>query len=459
MSDPSGGRAQKRNASPLLFSQPYKRYVLGACTLVYTLNYLDQGLIALLLQPIKEDLHLSDTQLGFVTGIAFALFYAVLGVPIARWADRANRVTITSLAIALWGGTVMACLYVGSFVQLVLARVAAAVGEAGCMPPTYSLVGDYFPEPAERTRAMAIYMLAGPLAGAISFVVGGWLNDAYGWRYTFFVMGLPGLLTAILVKVTIKEPRVIQRGAHEESTELAPVTGGVVAVLLALWRQSSTRNLSLAIVLVLSLAAGMAPWQAAFMMRNHGMQTSELGVWMGLMFAFGGTAGSLLGGYVGSHWFARDERSLMRLNAVTVAALVPCFLLFLFLPQKTLALLALVPLMMGFNFFIGPSFALLQRLVADEMRATTLSVVMLLTNLIGMGAGPQIVGILSDWLHPRLGPDSLRYAMLVESLVALWAAWHFWRVGRTLTQDLTAMGAARDAPRAPTHVIMKHQPS
>src|SRR5690349_1463529 len=153
-----------------MFSTGYERYVLATLTLVYTLNYLDRGLIILLLQPIKEDLHLSDTQLGFVTGIAFALFYATLGLPIARWADRGNRVTITSIAIGLWGLTVMVCLFVSNLVQLVLARIAAAVGESGCMPPTYSLVGDYFPAPAARTRAMAIYWLASPLALLISLI-------------------------------------------------------------------------------------------------------------------------------------------------------------------------------------------------------------------------------------------------------------------------------------------------
>jgi MFS family permease len=168
-----------------MFSDAYKRYVLGTLTLVYTLNYLDRGLIILLLQPIKEDLHISDTQLGFVTGIAFALFYATLGLPIARCADRGNRVTITSIAIGLWGGTVMLCLFVTNFVHLVFARIAAAIGESGCMPPTYSLVGDYFPAPAERTRAMATYWLASPVALLISLVAGGWLNERYGWRVTF----------------------------------------------------------------------------------------------------------------------------------------------------------------------------------------------------------------------------------------------------------------------------------
>lgn len=418
-----------------MFSQAYKRYVLGTLTLVCTLSFLDRGLILLLLQPIKEDLHLSDTQLGFVTGIAFGLFYATLGVPIARWADRGNRATITTIAIGLWGVTVMACLFVTNFVQLVFARIAAAVGESGSMPPTYSLVGDYFTGPAERTRAMAIYWLASPLAGLFSFGVGGWLNELYGWRATFFLMGIPGLLIAVLVKLTIAEPRVHRRRARMPEQQLPRMAD----VLATLWHQRSCRHLSLAIVLLWTMGLGLGPWYAAFMMRSHGMGTAELGVWFGVIFGFSGTVGILLGSYVAGRWFANNERGQMRVSAMMIASLVPCYVLFLLLPDKHHALIAMVPLQLVFAFFFGPTFALMQRLVIDEMRATALALVMLLANLIGMGLGPQIVGILSDFLMPSLGGDSLRYAMLTMSLVALWAAYHFWHVGRTVGEDLSAV--------------------
>jgi MFS family permease len=418
-----------------VFSQPYKRYVLGTLTLVYTLNYLDRCLVILLLQPIKVDLSLSDTQLGFVTGIAFGLFYATLGLPIARWADRGNRATITSMAIGLWGCTVMLCLFVTNFIQLVFARIAAAIGESGCMPPTYSLLGDYFPAPAERTRAMAIYWLASPLAALISFVAGGWLNQLYGWRVTFCLMGIPALLVAILVKGTIAEPRTHGQYARVLEWKLPRM----VDVLSMLWGQRSSRHLSLAIILLFTMGLGLAPWYAAFMMRSHGMRTAELGVWLGLIFGLSGIVGILLGGYVASRWFADNERGQMRVSAAIIASLVPFFVLFLLLPKKQQALIALVPLIVVFNVFLGPTFALMQRLVAAEMRATTLAVVMLLANLIGMGIGPQVVGILSDSLTPVCGNDSLRYAMLAMSLVALWAAYHFWQVGRTVKRDLLAV--------------------
>ena len=417
-----------------MFSDAYKRYVLGTLSLVYTLSYLDRGLILLLLQPIKEDLHLSDTQLGLLTGIAFGLFYATLGLPIARWADRGNRPLITVIAIGLWGGTLMLCLLVTNFIQLVFARIAAAVGEAGCMPTTYSLLGDYFPDPAERTRAMATYWLASPLAALSSFILGGWLNQHYGWRVAFFAMGLPALPVAALVKLTVSEPRTRAQLPNRRLPRM-------MDVLNILWRQPSSRHLSIVIVLVFTLWQGLGPWFAAFMIRSHGMGTTDLGVWLGLIFGIGGIAGTLLGGYVSARWFAGDERAQMRFSATMIACLVPCLLVFLLVPGKREALIALVPLIVAGNVFLGPTFALLQRLVADEMRATTLSVVMLLANLIGMGVGPQLVGILSDSLRPLFGSDSLRYAMLTLSLVALWGAYQFWRVGGTIKEDLRAVAA------------------
>jgi MFS family permease len=396
------------------------------------MNFLDRGLIGLLLQPIKQDLHLSDTQLGFLTGIAFGLFYSVLGVPMARWADRGDRVTLTSIAIALWGLTVMTCLFVTNFYQLILARVAASIGEAGCLPPTYSLLGDYFKGSAERVRAMSVYWLAGPLSALLSFTLGGWLNQHLGWRLTFFVMGIPALLIAAVVKRTVVEPRVLQRPKGSGASLQPPLS----KVLADLWSCRSSRHLMAAIILLFVMGLGLAPWYGAFLIRSHGMTIGELGVWLGLIFGLGGAAGTFLGGYLASRWFATNERGQMRFSAIAVGSQLPFFILFLFLTEKVHALIAFVPLVVTFNLFVGPSFALLQRLVAPQIRATTLAIVMLLGNLIGMGLGPQAVGLLSDWLQPALGTDSLRYAMLGVAFVTVWAAWHFWQAGRAMQGDL-----------------------
>lgn len=414
-----------------MFSAAYKRYGLALMTAVYAVNLIDRGLVHLLLQPIKEDLQLTDTQLGMLTGIAFALFYAVAGVPIARWADRGNRANIAALAIGLWGLTVMACVFVTSFVQMLLARVAAAIGEAGCKPPTYSMVGDYFPGAVERTRAMSVYWLGNPIAALISFGAGGILNELVGWRLTFLIMGIPGLLLALLVKLTLAETRT--RDAMQRSNASLPPFG---AVLRTLWRQQSSRRLSMALILFFTGGMGLSSWYAAFIIRIHGMATGELGLLLGVIFGLAGFAGVLLGGYLANGFFAGNERGQMRMCAVGVMLTVPCVAAFVFLPQKYLSLIALVPLIAMANVFIGPTYAVMQRLVPDGMRATVLAVVLLLVNLIGMGMGPQIVGILSDMLTPAMGTDALRYAMLAVSSTALWSAYYFWQVGKTVQADL-----------------------
>jgi MFS family permease len=327
----------------------------------------------------------------------------------------------------------MACLFVSSFVQLVFARIAAGVGESGCMPPTYSLLGDYFPAPAERIRAMAIYMLGSPIAALLSFVVGGWLNELYGWRVAFFVMGAPALLVAAVVKLTVREPRA-SASEPRLRTQRVPRMTEVAGVM---WTQRSLRHLILATILLLTMGLGMAPWYAAFMMRTHGMGTAELGVWLGAIFGLGGIAGTLLGGYVSIRWFADNEQRQLRMSALMSASLLPCFVLFLMHPEKACSMASLAWLVLSFSFYVGPTFALMQRLVPEEMRATLLATVMLLANLIGMGIGPQIVGMLSDALMPTLGSDSLRYAMLIVSGLAVWAAYHFWCVGRTVQEDLS----------------------
>ena len=426
-----------------MLSAAYRRYVLVVMTAVYTLNLVDRTLISLFLQSIKDDLHLSDSELGLVTGIAFGLFYAAFGIPFGRWADRGNRVTLTSIAIGLWGLTVMACQLVINFGQLVGARIAGGIGEAGSRPPTYSLLGDYFPDPIERTRAMSIYFAGGPLSGLVGYFVGGWLGATHGWRGTFFIMGIPGLVLAVLVKATIAEPRV--HGATAQSHE--PVIPPVRAVLSTLWTHRALRHLSLALISLFIMSMGLTPWFAAFMVRSHHIATAELGIWFGTIFGLGGLAGALTGGYAATHWFPKNERAQMRMAAVSIAALTPCYVAFLTLPQQGLALLSLVPLVFVGNIFQGPAYTLMQRLVSDETRATTMAVVLFLMNLVGYAVGPQLVGFLSDALLPVAGTDSLRYAMLATSSVTLWSAFHFWKAGDAAPADLAAMGRA-PAPTA-----------
>lgn len=416
----------------------YPAYVLASLTAVYSLNLVDRGLVALFLQPIKEDLRLSDTQLGMMTGIAFALFYATLGLPIARWADRGNRVTITAFSIGLWGLAMMTCTLIGNFAQMLAFRVAAAIGEAGCKPPSYSLLGDYFPGSESRTRAMSVYWLANPLSSLCAFVVGGWLSTYLGWRLTFAVMGLPALLLAILVKTTIREPRTLS-----DPTTPAAASIPYRAVMRTIWRVPSCRNVTIGFILLATQIYGLATWNGAFLIRSHGMAVSELGLWLGLISSLGGIVGTLLGGHLAVRFFGGDDRGQLRMSAIGIALTIPCYMLFTLVPDRTGALVALLMQVVLSSLYFGPVFALLQRLVPDEMRATSLAVVMLLYNLIGMGLGPQLVGLLSDALAPAFAGQSLRYALLIMSVIGLGTAWFFLRAGRTVRDDLAEMDASR----------------
>jgi MFS family permease len=411
--------------------QLYKYYALGAMTAVYTVSLLDRGLMVMLLEPIKRDLQLTDTQLGLLTGIAFGFFYATLGVPIARWADRGNRATISSLAIGLWGLTVISCVLVTNFFQLVLARVSTAVGEAGCKPPAYSLLATYFPDPAQRTRAMYLFVASPSFAGLISMTAAGWLNEQYGWRIAFFIVGIPGLLLAVLFKLTIVDPRM-RRDARYEQTPAPPMN----RVLKTMWGQRACRHMTIAMILTLTMGHGLGPWIAAFMMRSHGIGTAELGLWLGVVLTFCGLAGMLLGTYVMNRWFADREQSQLRLQAIAVALATPFFAVFLLIPDKELALQILIPQSALITAFAPSVYVLFQRLVPDEMRATMLAVMMLLANLVGMGCGPLIVGMVSDALTPSVGVDSLRYAMVLMSSLAAWAGLHYWLAAKTVKRDL-----------------------
>jgi MFS family permease len=239
----------------------------------------------------------------------------------------------------------------------------------------------------------------------------------------------------VLIKFTLVDPR----GHRDERRTVSPLPP-LLTVVATLWRQQSLRHLSIALVIIYGLGSGLSSWFAAFLIRSHGMGTREVGVWLGLILSLGGAVGTLAGGYIAVTWFAADERDQMRMSALSALLLLPAYAAFLTLTPTYAALIALALAVICIFFSQGPAYALMQRLVPDEMRATAMGIVMLLVNLIGTGVGPQIVGILSDLLAPRLGSSALRSAMLATSFAAVWAAYHFWRVAQTVGADLAATG-------------------
>lgn len=421
-----------------------KNYLLTLLTLILIVNYADRLVFGIVLQDIKRDLVLSDTQLGFLTGIAFALFYAVMGIPIARWADRGNRVRIISLCTTVWSVAVALCATAAGFFQMMLFRMGVAIGESGCYSTSLSLISDYFPR-AERPRAVARYMLGLSLALMIGYFSAGWLNQLYGWRTTFVLFGLPGVVLGVLAWLTLKEPREIQKHALSASEDVSPAPAAaspsVKEVLSTLWVNPAFRNLFLAFTIWGFFANGLLQWQPAFFMRTHGMTSDQVGTWFAVVQGFGSLFGTYLGGEWASRYAARNERlqltAIALIYASTAIIYVGIYLSSDHVPA--LLLLGLTSVIGGAGN--GPLFATIQTLVPPRMRAMAVSLMYLFTNLIGLGLGPLLVGILSDALQPRFGQDSLRYALLAFAPGFFWCAWHFWCASRTVAHDLLAAQA------------------
>jgi len=407
----------------------YKHYMLGLLTIVAVFNYLDRTVLSLLLEPIKQDLELSDSQLGLLTGFAFALFYAVAGIPIARWADRGNRNTVVASTTALWSIMVVFCGLVGNFTQLLLVRVGVAVGEAGCVPPAQSLIAEYF-DRTERPQAMAIYWLCYPISVIIGYLAGGWLSEVFGWRITFMVIGVPGILLAILVKLTMHEPRVIQEKIIEAEQP------SFKEVLNTLWRQRSFRHIVAAFCVGNFFGTGIILWMPTYFIRSYGMETAELGFWLAFSWGFCGLSGGLLGGFLATRYAARKEALQIRMVAFAGVLLGLLFMLTYISSNKYVALTFLAINSFLLTMSNGIIFSAIQSLVEIRMRAIAMASIFFGANLIGLGLGPIGVGVLSDLLVPMFGQESLRYALVFFSPGFLWIAYHNWQAGDTIDADI-----------------------
>jgi MFS family permease len=412
-------------------SDAYRRYVLGLLLVVYVVNFIDRSIVNILLEPIKQEFHPSDTALGFLSGVAFAIFYATLGIPIARWADRGVRRDIISLALFLWSGMTALCGFARTFPQLVLARVGVGVGEAGCSPPAHSILSDYYP-PERRGTAFAIYALGIPIGTAFGYFTGGWMAEALGWRSAFLLVGLPGLALALVVRLTLREP---PRG-HAEARRDAGPAPEPLEVMRTMWRLPTFRHLAAAATLHAFVGYGLANWNAAFLIRSHGMSLGEVGTWLSMIAVVFGGLGTFLGGYLSDRLATRDVRYSLWVPGVSTFVAVPFAFAFYLWPDPRVALaFAGIPVFFG-AMYLGPTFALTQALAPLRMRAVASAFLLFMLNLIGLGLGPQGVGIASDLLAPQLAEDSLRGALALTVLLNLWSGAHYFLGTRTLAADL-----------------------
>ncbi|HAK63530.1 MAG: spinster family MFS transporter [Pseudomonadota bacterium] len=420
----------------VLYRRPYVNYVIGVLTTVYVFNFVDRQILSILMQPIKEEMQISDTALGFLSGIAFALFYATLGIPIARLADRWSRVNIITISLSLWSLMTAVCGLAQNYWQLLISRILVGVGEAGGGPSSHSLIADYVPM-ENRSTALGIFALGVPLGLLFGFLIGGWLEELYGWRVAFLSVGLPGLLLAVVVRLTLREP---PRGHADGGARVAAAAQPPIRdVARALWKQKSFRHLALATAVQAIAGYGVIQWVPSFLHRSHQMTSGEIGTALALILGVGGAIGTAAGGYIADRMGKRDMRWQLWIPAIGAMTGAP-FAFGIYLAPTALETLAwfAVPILF-INAYHGPAFAMTQALAPVSMRAMAAAVLLFVLNIIGLGLGPQLVGIASDLLHPLYGNESLRYALLCVSMVYVWAAAHFWMGARTLRQDLASV--------------------
>ncbi len=410
---------------------PYAYYVLGVLFVVYIFNFIDRQILAILLQPIKEDLKISDTALGFLTGFAFAVFYTFAGLPLARLADRWVRRSLIALSIAIWSVMTATSGLARGFTDLALARIGVGIGEAGATPPAHSLLSDYFP-PEKRATALALYACGVPVGVGLGYWLGGWINDNFGWRMAFFVIGLPGVVMALIVRLTVREP-VRGMSEHQPLSTRTYSLGEVWRFFAAL---PAGRHISLAAAFIAFSGYGLAAWIPAFFVRIHHMTPGELGLWMSWITAIGGTLGSFSGGTIADRWGRRQPRARVYVSMIGTLLAIPFLVVTVLLTDRRLALLSFLPANVFGTLWFGPAASIVQDLVPPAMRAVASAVFIFILTIIGLGAGPQVIGILNDWIGT---PDAIRYSLLyVAVTMNLLSAWFFWRTGKTLAQDLEA---------------------
>lgn len=409
-------------------------YALVILTIVYSFNFIDRQLLAILQEAIKADLLLSDSQLGLLTGFAFAAFYVIAGIPIARWADRGNRRDIVALSLFVWSFMTAISGLVNNYLQLLLARIGVGIGEAGGSPPSHSIISDIFP-PNKRASAIGFYSMGVSVGILFGFLAGGWLNEFFGWRVAFLVVGAPGILLAVVVRMSVPEPIRGLTEKRQVSSQAVPL-GQVVSVL---WSRRSFRHLAMGAGLNAFAGYSISNWTASFMIRSHAMTTGELGTWLSMTIGLGGAVGVFCGGLLADRLAPRDQRWYAWLPALAGFICLPFMTaVYLVANPYTALLMGVVPGIL-FNVYLGNTIATTHSLVGLRMRALSSAILFLVINTIGLGLGPWSVGLLSDYLEPQLGAESLRYAMLyLLPAVMFWSACHFYLASRTLRQDLAA---------------------
>lgn len=414
-------------------------WTLALLTTAYFFSYMDRQILAILQELIREDLGLTDTQLGLLAGFAFAIFYATLGIPVARLADRGNRVNIIAIALTLWSLMTAVCGLAQNFIQLLFARIGVGVGEAGSSPPSHSIIADLYP-PEKRAGAMGIYSLGVVLGTALGTIIGGTVAHYYGWRVAMFTVGLPGIALAIIIKLVMVEPRrglsdPQQVAEGEVKGAIPPLSEGFRAMLA----NRPAFHLVMGVTITSMIGYGHAAFGPSFMQRSLGMEMIDVARIVAPVGAVMGTISAVGGGWLANRLATRyglHAQSWMVFALKLVG--LPLSFLFYFSDTPEIALPAYWLAVLLISSYLGPTFALIQGLAPLRMRALWAAITLLVINLVGLGLGPTLIGVVSDLLRPTYGEESLRYAMLTFAAATPWALYHYWRAGVLLKRKQQA---------------------
>jgi len=426
-------QTEEQQAHQAYQSKSYRYYALAVLTLIYVFNFVDRQIIVILSEHIIEDLDLSMTQFGMLSGIAFAAIYCVFGIPIARLADKGRRRNVIAVSLTVWSVFTALCGSAQNFWQLFAARFGVGVGEAGGSPPAHSMVSDIFPV-EERATALSIYSMGVYGGILIGYVGGAYLVQWFDWRIAFVVVGLPGVLLAILLRLTVKEP---PRGFSEARSDAEDST--FMEILSLLWSRKAFRHLSFACALHAFVTYGVGNFMVIFLGRVHGLTTIEIGTYYGLIAGIGGLAGTLMGGWASDKMANKtgNKNWYVWIAFISTLAAVP-FALVTFLVMDT-GMTAIyswfIPVFFG-GFYLAPCIAMTHGMVGLRMRAMSSAILFFMLNLIGLGLGPILTGYIADLWEPQYGTDAIRYAMSVTVLVNLWCAYHYYMSTRTLKHAL-----------------------
>jgi predicted MFS family arabinose efflux permease len=406
--------------------------MLWTLLVVYIFNFIDRQIVNILAEPIRKDLGLSDTQIGLMTGMAFALLYTVLGLPIARYADTpsTDRGRLIAISLMVWSAMTALCGLAQNFVQLLLARIGVGVGEAGCTPAAHSLIADRVPA-ERRASALAFYALGIPIGTLLGMLIGGQLADTIGWRKAFLVVGLPGVFLAIGVTMLLRDrDRIVTQdriaaGAESMTQSLALIFRSRAFILLLIAGSGAS-----------FLSYGKATWTTIFFQRSHGLSPGDVGFWFGIGGGAAGIAGTLFGGWLADRFGRVNRRHVLTAPAIGMVIAAPMAFSAYFMSVWWVALLLLmIPTALN-SLYYGPTYSSIQGLVPLRTRAVASATLLFFQNLIGLGLGPLFFGMLSDLIHPFVGEDSVRYVLYGAAWLGLIPAFFFWRCSLRLNAEL-----------------------